>query len=233
VTSWSARIPSRDELHEAKRRALLREAASAFTRKGFHAASLDDIAQKLGVTKAALYHYFPSKHALLRECFARALEVSFVALEQARREGRTGREKLNLTLRYYLKEMIDELSCCVVLMEENALLPEDHAKLLQDRDRFEQGLRELVREGIADGSIAPCDPKLAVFTLLGAFNWVPKWFDHDGHWSADQVSRALTDLLDRMLSSAPVAALPADIAAPSGETRRPGVKKRVVSGKGR
>jgi len=208
VTAWSELVPSRDELHEAKRRALLREAASAFTRKGFHAASLDDIAQRLGVTKAALYHYFPSKHALLAECFARALEVGFQGLDLARREGRTGREKLNLTLRHYLQEMIDELSCCVALLEENALLPADHARLLKDRDRFEQALRNLVREGIEDGSIAPCDPKLAVFTVLGAVNWVPKWFRHDGPWSAEQVSTALTDLLDRMVSAKPAKALP-------------------------
>ena len=218
ANAWSEAIPSRDALHEAKRRALLREAASAFTRKGFHAASLDDIAQKLGVTKAALYHYFPSKHALLAECFARALEVGFLGLEQARREGKTGREKLNLTLRFYLKEMIDELSCCVALLEENALLPEDHAKLLKERDRFEGALRALIREGIADGSIAPCDPKLAVFTILGAINWVPKWFSHAGPWSAEQVSVALTDLLDRMISAKPAKALgPVGGRRPSGK----------------
>ena len=213
MSSWSAVVPSRDELHEAKRRALLREAASAFTRKGFHAASLDDIAQKLGVTKAALYHYFPSKHALLRECFARALEVSFIALEQAQRQGRTGREKLQLTLRLYLKEMIDELSCCVVLTEEHALLPDDYAELKEQRDRFEIALRDLIRAGIADGSIVPCDPKLTVFTILGAVHWVSKWFNQGGAWSPEAVSTALTDLLDRMVSTSPVAALPTDIGA--------------------
>jgi TetR/AcrR family transcriptional regulator len=213
MTAWAAAVPSRDELHEAKRIALLREAASAFTRKGFHAASLDDIAQKLGVTKAALYHYFPSKHALLRECFKRALEVSFQGLELANAAGGSARERLRYTLCFYLKEIIDELSCCVVLVEENALLPEDYAVLQQERDRFENCLRDLVREGIADGSIVPCDPKLAVFTMLGAVNWVSKWFNQSGAWSADQVSAALTDMLDRMLSAAPVKALPTDIGA--------------------
>ena len=211
MTAWSAIVPSRDELHEAKRVALLREAASAFTRKGFHAASLDDIAQKLGVTKAALYHYFPSKHALLRECFARALEVGFEGLAAAEATGGNAREKLHNALRFYLKEMIDELSCCVVLTEENALLPDDYAELLQQRDRFEIALRDLIRAGIADGSIVPCDPKLAVFTMLGAVNWVSKWFSQSGAWSADQVSAALTDMLDRMLSATPVKALPTDI----------------------
>jgi len=213
MTAWAAAVPSRDELHEAKRIALLREAASAFTRKGFHAASLDDIAQRLGVTKAALYHYFPSKHALLRECFKRALEVGFQGLESARQAGGSARERLRHTLCFYLKEIIDELSCCVVLVEENALLPEDYAALLQERDRFENALRDLVRDGIADGSIVPCDPKLAVFTMLGAVNWVSKWFSQSGAWSADQVSAALTDMLDRMLSATPVKALPLDIGA--------------------
>ena len=213
MTAWSTVVPSRDELHEAKRGALLREAASAFTRKGFHAASLDDIAQKLGVTKAALYHYFPSKHALLRECFARALEVGFEGLAKAEAEGGSARVKLNNALRFYLKEMIDELSCCVVLTEENALLPEDYAELLKQRDSFEIALRDLIRAGIADGSIVPCDPKLAVFTILGAVHWVSKWFNQGGAWSADAVSTALTDLLDRMVSTTPVAALPADIGA--------------------
>ena len=211
MTAWSAIVPSRDELHEAKRGALLREAASAFTRKGFHAASLDDIAQKLGVTKAALYHYFPSKHALLRECFARALEVGFEGLARAEAIGGNAREKLHNALRFYLKEMIDELSCCVVLTEENALLPDDYAELLGQRDRFEIALRDLIRAGIADGSIVPCDPKLTVFTILGAVHWVSKWFNQGGAWSADAVSTALTDLLDRMVSATPVAALPTDI----------------------
>jgi TetR/AcrR family transcriptional regulator len=107
--------------------------------------------------------------------------------------------------------MIDELSCCVVLMDENALLPEDYAALLKQRDSFEYGLRALIREGIDDGSVAPCDPKLAVFTMLGAINWVPKWFRPSGDWSAEMVSDGLTQLLDRMLSAAPVAALPTDI----------------------
>jgi TetR/AcrR family transcriptional regulator len=213
MTAWSTVVPSRDELHEAKRGALLREAASAFTRKGFHAASLDDIAQKLGVTKAALYHYYPSKHALLKECFNRAFKAGFDGLARAAAGGGSARVRLNNALRFYLKEMIDELSCCVVLTEEHALLPEDYAELKEQRDRFEFALRDLIRAGIADGSIVPCDPKLTVFTILGAVHWVSKWFNQGGAWSPEAVSKALTDLLDRMVSSTPVTALPTDIAA--------------------
>src|SRR5258706_9022766 len=115
MTAWKNTVLSKDVLHEAKRAALLREAAAAFGRRGFHATSLDEIARNLGVTKAALYHYFPSKHALLRACFGEAMAVAFASLERARGEGRDGREKLRMTVAGYLRQMIDELSCCIVL----------------------------------------------------------------------------------------------------------------------
>jgi TetR/AcrR family transcriptional regulator len=213
MTTWKNTALSRDALHEAKREALLREAAAAFNRQGFHATSLDDIARNLGVTKAALYHYFPNKNALLQACFDKAMAVAFNSLESARRIGATGRDKLRLTLSGYLEQLIDELNCCVVLIEENALAPKERAKLVQDRDRFEHALRDLVREGIDDGSIVPCDPKLAIFAILGALNWVPKWFRESGPWSARQLTEAFTELFDRALSSAPVAALTTDLGA--------------------
>jgi TetR/AcrR family transcriptional regulator len=213
VTSWKNTALSRDALHGAKREALLREAAAAFNRQGFHATSLDDIAKNLGVTKAALYHYFPNKNALLHACFDKAMAVAFNSLENARRVGTTGREKLRITLSGYLEQLIDEHNCCVVLIEEDALLPRERGKLVEDRDRFEHALRDLVREGIHDGSIVRCDPKLAIFAILGALNWVPKWFRNAGPWSALQLAEAFTDLFDRALSSDPVTALTPDVGA--------------------
>lgn len=199
-------------MFEAKREVLLREAAAAFNKHGFHATSLDDIAQNLGVTKAALYYYFPNKQTLLLACFTRAMEVAFASRDRAVAEGGNGRDKLRQTLSYYLAQMIDELSCCVVLLEENALRPAEHALLVSQRDTFEQALRDFVREGIADGSIVVCDPKLVVFAMLGAMNWVPKWFRHSGEWSAAQLTAALMELFDRMLSKTPAAALSATVA---------------------
>lgn len=208
---WKNTVPSKDELYESKRAALLREAAAAFNRRGFHATSLDEIAQNLGVTKAALYHYFPNKQTLLMACFEKAMDVAFDSLARARQQEATGRGRLRLTLALYLEQMLDELSACVVLMEENALTPPDHARMVQMRDRFEQALRDLVRDGIADGSIVACDPKLAMFTILGALNWIPKWFRHSGPWTATQTTAAVSDLFERMLSSAPAPALARDV----------------------
>jgi TetR/AcrR family transcriptional regulator len=158
----AAVFPSREDLHEVKRRAVLREAATSFNARGFHATSLADVAKSLGVTKAALYHYFPNKNALLVGCFDQAMRICFASLEAGRRAGTNGRERLLLTLTGYLTQVIDELSFAVILLEEGALEPADYAKLVAERDRFERALRRLVRDGIKDGSITPCDPKLVV-----------------------------------------------------------------------
>jgi TetR/AcrR family transcriptional regulator len=204
-------FPTREDVHGIKRLEVLREAAASFNFKGYHATSMNEIAASLGVTKAALYHYFPNKNGLLAACFEHAMDAAFASLERARKEGRNGRERLVLTMSFYVAELINELNCCVVLMEEQALEPEDHAKLVRQRDRFERALRAFVREGIEDGSVAPCDPKLAIFVILGAMNWVPKWFKPSGVWKPDQLNAALAQMFERLISSAPVTAMARDV----------------------
>jgi len=82
---------------------------------------------------------------------------------------------------------------------------------VRQRDRFERGLRAYVREGIEDGSVAPCDPKLAIFVILGAMNWVPKWFKPSGVWKPDQLNAALAQMFERLISSAPVKTMARDV----------------------
>jgi TetR/AcrR family transcriptional regulator len=204
-------FPTKADVHGIKRQEVLREAAASFNFKGYHGTSLTEIATSLGVTKAALYHYFPNKNSLLAACFEQAMDVAFASLERGRKQGKNGRDRLVLTISGYVSQLIDELNCCVVLMEEQALEPGDRAKLVRQRDRFERALRALVKEGIEDGSVVPCDPKLAIFVILGAMNWVPKWFKPSGEWTPEQLTLALSQIFERALSSAPAVALTRDV----------------------
>ena len=231
MSVWNNAVPGASEQFAKKRDALLREAAQSFNRRGYHGTSLTEIAKKLGVTKAALYTYVPSKEELLFYCHDSAMDAALEALERGSGRGSNGLEKLTLTLIGYLELMLGQDGGFVLLLEEHAMRPTHVKAIIKRRDEFERSLRQLVAAGIADGSIAPCNPKLAVFVALGALNWVRKWYAQNGPWTGHQVSLALTEMIERSLASRPAKALtedpstlppvaPPDVVPPLSKARR-------------
>ena len=207
MAAWKNVVPVASAQFDRKREVLLKEAAASFNRRGYHGTSLAEIARKLGVTKAALYTYVPSKEELLYYCHAAAMDSAMESLHKAQASGGSGLERLTRTLRRYLEAMLTQEGGYVVLLEENAMKPAHVRAIVKRRDQFELGLRQFVAEGIEDGSIVPCNPKLAVFMMMGALNWGRKGYRPTGDWSGDQIAYALTQMLERTLSSAPAAAL--------------------------
>lgn len=203
VPAWGNALPSASESTELKRASIVREAARCFNRSGFHGTSMDDIAQRLGVTKAALYRYVSNKHELLFASFNMAMDSSFASLDLGDQLGANGLDKLRIAISGYLSDLIGKLGHPVVLLEDSALLPDQSRAIIRRRDQAEKRYRALVEEGIADGSIAPCNPKLAVFALFGAINWVPKWYRADGELSAAQVVESLVELMTCGIAAQP------------------------------
>ncbi len=201
--AWGDALPRRSELAELKRGSILREAAQSFNRSGFHGTSMGDIAKRLGVTKAALYRYVTNKHELLFESFNLAMDSSFANLDRGEKEGANGFEKLRIALYGYLTDLIGTLGHPVVLLEEGALIPEQSRAIIRRRDQAEKRYRDLIEQGMQDGSIAPCNPKLAVFALLGAVNWVPKWYREGGELSQEQLVEAFVNVIMRGIAAHP------------------------------
>jgi len=86
---------------------------------------------------------------------------------------------------------------CVIRVGEDPLPPESRIKLRRMKAELDREFRELIRQGIAEGSIVDCDPKLAAFTFAGALSWIGRWYRPDGGLSpsdiADQCIRVLID----------------------------------------
>lgn len=221
MARWKNGVPSRSELHDAKRDAVLREASASFSKRGYHGTSLDDIAQRLNVTKPALYYYFPNKQAMLKACFDQAMQAAFDNLERAKREGRDGRGKLRMALSDLLDDFLGEYSVAITVLEEGSLSPDDFESVKAARRRYEHALRAFVREGIRDGSIVPCDPKAAVLAMLGALSWVQRWYRTGGGWSRAQINTLMSDLLERMISSTPAERLASPRRSRSRSTTAP------------
>jgi TetR/AcrR family transcriptional regulator len=211
MNRWANAVPSRAEQSKTKRKAIIREAARVFNRRGSHGTTLEDVAERLGVTKTALYRYVANKNDLLCACHEEAMEIAFEHLDEGERTGRTGLEKIQIAMSGYLRSMISELGVPVLLLEENALEKQSALRIVALRDKFEKRLRGLVKLGVTDGSIVPTDPKLAVFMLLGAVHWVTKWYSPNGPWTADDAASALIELATRSLAAKPAKALTSPI----------------------
>ena len=211
MVTWRNVIPEASQQYERKREVLLREAAASFNRSGYHGTSLTEIAKKLGVTKAALYTYVPSKEELLYYCHDSAMNAALKSLQEARSSPGNGLQRLTMALQSYLSLTLGEEGSHIVLLEENAMKPIHVRAIIKRRDAFEKGLREFIEEGVADGSIVPCNPKLAIFVAMGALNWSRKWYDPKGDWSGPQIAYALTQMLERGLAMKPADALTEEI----------------------
>jgi len=194
---WGGGIPAERESYDSKRRAALETAARAFNERGFYKTSLDDIAAELNVTKAALYYYFESKDEILYECHAVAIRsLTDTPLESVDDHELSGLEKIERLLRRYAVMIVQSFGRCLVLVGTQPLERHNAAKCRAGRRAINDLLVGLIREGIADGSVAPCDPKLAAYFIFGSLNWVAQWYREDGRQSLDEI----TDQLVRYVS---------------------------------
>lgn len=217
MSRWANAVPSRQEQSDTKRKAIIREAARVFNRRGSHGTTLEDVAERLGVTKTALYRYVNNKNDLLCACHEEAMEIANEHLDRGEREGRTGLEKIRIAMSGYLRTMISDLGVPVLLLEENALSGDSARRVVALRDAFEKRMRGLVELGVADGSIVPVNPKLAVFMLLGAVHWVTKWYSPKGPWSAEEAATALIELATRGFAADPPRVLMSPLHSPSAQ----------------
>lgn len=192
---WNNSLQTHQEIQHLKREAVLKEAGKAFGKRGYHNTSLDDVAKALQVSKGTLYNYVKDKQEILYECHTLALDIGDRAFEYGRATGTSGAEVLKQTLIHYIELLTEELGACAVLMEVDAMRPEDRKTAISRRDAFEHDFVQMIKRGIRDGSIRKVDPKLAVFTFMGAINWLPRWFNSEGRLTSQQIAHEITDLL--------------------------------------
>lgn len=194
------RWPSRRHRdHALKRDAVIRAAARAFSRSGFHQTSLDDIAAALGVTKPTVYYYVESKEQLLFECFQAGLEGIREGLRSVADSPLPARDRLVEVVRYYAAAVASDFGWCMTRAEDQDLGPELGRHIKKLKAEIDRGIRRLIEEGVADGSIEPCDPKMTAFAMAGALNWIAHWYRGDRPMTPDEVAGRFVDFFERGL----------------------------------
>ena len=171
------------------REIILEAAAQVIRQKGFHGASMADIADAVQLKKASLYHHFSSKQDILLELLDRALEMVTTRMQVVMQQDLPADQKLRLAMRSYLKTLSEQGDLVsVLLLEHRSLDPEYHTRHIPHRDKFEAMWRDLIREGVDTGLFSVDDIPLTVGGLMGVMNWTITCYSTDGKLSIEEIS---------------------------------------------
>jgi AcrR family transcriptional regulator len=174
---------------------ILKSAAAAFRKLGYHGATVEQIAAALHMKKGNLYYYFRNKEEILFACHQYSLDRVIELLEEIDRSDGTPDEKLRRLINAFVHTILDELHGTALFLNLEALSPAHLKTVIARRDRFDHGMRQIIVDGVRTGVFGPCDPKLLSFAMLGAVNWIPRWFKPDGPSSSQEIADRFADFL--------------------------------------
>lgn len=186
---------------ESQRDKILKAAATCFNQKGFSGTSLKDVSRHLGLTDAALYYYVKNKEELVYQCYLRAAELGREAMERGVAEGANGLEQAYLYIRYHVEGMVGEDGPVAIMSEIPSLRRKHRNEILDVSRRHSAAFEDILRRGIEDGSIAPCDVRMTGNAIMGSINWIPKWY-HGKASMAREIGEAFPSILTRGLTPA-------------------------------
>lgn len=179
-----------------RRDEILAQAIRLFAAKGFHATSVQDIADAVGMSKAGLYSSFASKESLLEAIFYSIIDGMLDHLQQIVASDAHPAEKLRQAIISQVVGTADHIQPMTIYYQERRHLSESAGQRVAARRRaYEALLETLLAEGQAQASFRPCDVKVTAFGIAGMCAWTYRWFHPDGRLTAAQIGSQYADLV--------------------------------------
>jgi AcrR family transcriptional regulator len=178
-----------------KRALIIKAAAHAFGRKGFHATTLEEIAAELKVTKASLYYYFSTKEELLYEVHLLSLQELLGRAENIRAAGGSPVDQLQDLVAEHLRVLAADYEGAFLLQQEYVLPENFRSEIIQLRDRYERLVVDIIEEGVRQRLFRVKDVRVSVRMILGAINWFLRWYRTGGRLTVDEIAEAYVDFI--------------------------------------
>ena len=195
---------------EAPRETIIAHAARLFAERGFEQTSLQDVASAVGVSKAAVYHYFRSKQVIYDEIVVGLLEGLHDYVEPLVREEPLVERRVATFMRAHAEYFEANYAGFVALLHGVSGIGAavGSERQVAVRDRYEGLLRSLLSEGIAAGRFATDDVALTARGILSMLNWMSRWYKPGGPKRAAQVAEHYSRMVHDGLLLAPGAGGP-------------------------
>ena len=189
-----------------RRDAIRSEAARLFAASGVGDASLSQIAEAVGIRKASLYHFFPSKQDLVMEVLRPVLEEPYQELQQIATSGADLMDRFRegaAALGDLFEKQPERMEILVRGRLERHLSAEHMDEIRSWKAAYTNLWRELIAEGVRTGVFRRSDEMISAFALIGALNWMYAWFRPSDPIAGSEVARQIVDHFLRGLLVAP------------------------------
>jgi len=176
---------------------ILSASAELFSLKGYHGASLDELSDRLGIQKAALFHYVRTKEDILVAIYDRMLTKAEVEVLPIASEPFSPDERLRRMVYRYVRLMIEDADMwSLIHYQQNALSPENYESTLKRKRAFEKEFEVVVQEGQAQGLFKAMPSRIMVLSLFGMCNYVHYWIKFV-RLPEEEVIGTICELLER------------------------------------
>lgn len=198
---WTFPQVSADEVllivQDKAKEEFLRIATQLMNIRGYKGASLDKISARLNVTKGAFYHHYQTKDELAMACFERTVELILKAQSAGEARGRTGAEKLAISLTLLIEHQLAGGVPIIRLSAFASMPPELSGRIFRRFDQLTLRFSGVIADGVADGSIRPVDPLVGAQMVTGTLVAVTD----AQFWAADLTAENARDTYIRPLIS--------------------------------
>lgn len=183
--------------HSAIEGEILRTAAAIFGERGYQATTLDDIAVAARISRGTFYSYFPSKDELLRRMYREVISSTQAAIEKIATEDLPVPEKLRRIVRFLVSYLATHKPLMQVFFSELLSLPSTMSRSVAQANRaFCAVIERVVEEGVRTGVFIPLHPKRFTYMLLGACNWMHRWYRPGGEWTPDMIADEIIRIVE-------------------------------------
>ncbi|HEY3909750.1 MAG TPA: TetR/AcrR family transcriptional regulator [Stellaceae bacterium] len=194
-------------------------AAKVFRTKGYHAATVRDIAEAVGILKGSLYHHFESKEALLYLVVKEPIAQMFQTISAIADADLTPTEKLRRAILAHLEAFDRHYPHLFVYLRERESVKQRFREMIGFSPKdYERCWQQILRAGVENGEFrSDLDLEVTSYGLLGMLNWAYKWYDPQGRLSIQEVAEQFTALaLGGLAAAQPVGPDPVRRAIPPG-----------------
>ncbi|MDN7228881.1 TetR/AcrR family transcriptional regulator [Planococcus liqunii] len=176
---------------------LIKESINLFVEKGFSATSIQDIVDKLGVTKGSFYYHFKSKEALLMHIHLSYIDDLLKRQKTILETEKEARGKLVKVVELLIHDIEKQGALGRVYYREiRHLTPENAATIRKKRAEFRDRIESIIKEGIENGEFRKnLEAKMITFGILGITNWSYQWFNPKGDLSVRELADMYTDFI--------------------------------------